>query len=108
MGQRSYFLGVFNMRMTGRSLLSPLVLTFALFACGPLTAGEVYVALGDSNVFGNDESVPSSTMPNYGDQGYVRPFADFLGTLNGGVRPQVVESGNLRRTLDELPHRRLA
>ena len=29
-------------------------------------------------------------MPNYGDQGYVRPFADFLGSLNGGVRPQVV------------------
>ena len=28
-------------------------------------------------------------MPNYGDQGFVRPFADFLGTLNGGVRPQV-------------------
>jgi lysophospholipase L1-like esterase len=29
-------------------------------------------------------------MANYGDQGFVRPFADFLGELNGGVRPQVV------------------
>jgi lysophospholipase L1-like esterase len=79
--------------MTNRSLSSPFVLAFAFLTCGSLRAGEVYLALGDSNVFGNDESVPASTMPNYGDQGYVRPFADFLGSLNGGVRPQVVNLG---------------
>lgn len=78
------------MLMIGRSLRSTLVLAFAFLACGSLRAGEVYLALGDSNAFGNDESVPASTLPNYGDQGYVRPFADFLGSLNGGVRPQVV------------------
>jgi lysophospholipase L1-like esterase len=79
--------------MITRSSFSPIVFSLALFACVQLPAGELYLALGDSNVFGNDESVPSSTMPNYGDQGYVRPFADFLGTLNGGVRPQVVNLG---------------
>ncbi len=81
------------MRMVARSSFSQIVLAFAFLACGSLRAGEVYLALGDSNVFGNDESTPSSTMPNYGDQGYVRPFADFLGTLNGAVRPQVVNLG---------------
>jgi lysophospholipase L1-like esterase len=81
------------MRMIARSSFSPIVLAFSFLACGSLGAGEVYLALGDSNVFGNDESVPASTMPNYGDQGYVRPFADFLGTLDGGVRPQVVNLG---------------
>jgi lysophospholipase L1-like esterase len=78
------------MQMLSRSSFSPIVFALAFLACGPLSAGEVYLALGDSNTFGNDESVPSSTVPNYGDQGYVRPFADFLGSLNGGVRPQVV------------------
>jgi lysophospholipase L1-like esterase len=81
------------MPMIRRSLFSPILFGLAFLACESLQAGEVYVALGDSNVFGNDESVPSSTMPNYGDQGYVRPFADFLGTLNGGGRPQVVNLG---------------
>ena len=73
-----------------RSLFSPFLFTLVILACGELRAGAVYVALGDSNTFGNDESVPSSTIPNYGDQGFVRPFADFLGGLNGGVRPEVV------------------
>jgi lysophospholipase L1-like esterase len=76
--------------MSCRSLCAPMLFAMAILACGELRAGAVYVALGDSNTFGNDESVPSSTMPNYGDQGFVRPFADFLGGLNGGVRPQVV------------------
>ena len=78
------------MRIPPRSLCAPIVFTFAFFACGPLRADMLYLALGDSTTFGNDESVPASTMPNFGDQGFVRPFADFLGSLNGGVRPQVV------------------
>ena len=73
-----------------RSLCAGIIFALAFLACGNLPAGELYLALGDSGAFGNDESTPSSTMPNYGDQGYVRPFADFLGSLNGGVRPQVV------------------
>ena len=28
-------------------------------------------------------------VPSYADQGFVRPFADFLGRFNGGVRPTV-------------------
>jgi lysophospholipase L1-like esterase len=78
------------MRMTTRSLCAPIVFISALLACGRLHADTVYLALGDSNTFGNDESIPSSTMPNSGDQGFVWPFANFLGSLNGGVRPQVV------------------
>jgi lysophospholipase L1-like esterase len=73
--------------MTLRSLCTPIL--FFLLSCGQIHAGMVYLALGDSSTFGNDESTPSSTQPNFGDQGFVKPFADFLGTLNGGVRPQV-------------------
>ena len=58
--------------------------------CGRLDAGMIYLALGDSNAFGDDESTPASIQPNNGDQGYVKPFADFLRAVNGGVRPQVV------------------
>jgi lysophospholipase L1-like esterase len=80
-----------------RALRPTVIAVLALAMLTPVTSwagvSQIYVALGDSNVFGNDESVPSSTMPNYGDQGYVRPFADFLGTLNGGIRPQVVNLG---------------
>lgn len=73
--------------MTPRSLCLPIL--FLLLACGHVHAGMVYLALGDSLTFGNDESRPASTLPNYGDQGFVKPFADFLGSLNGGIRPQV-------------------
>lgn len=72
------------------SLLAPMILGAPLIFAGPLRAGVVYLALGDSATFGNDPSTPSSTMPNYGDQGFVKPFADFLGTLHGGTRPEVV------------------
>ena len=77
------------MLMKPRSLRAAFVFALALLACGQLHAGVVYLALGDSTTFGNDESLPSSTMPNLGDQGFVRHFADFLGSVNGGVRPQV-------------------
>src|SRR4051794_11217262 len=85
--------------MTPRSLCTPIL--FLLLSCGQVHAGLVYLALGDSTTFGNDESMPSSTTPNYGDQGFVRPFADSLGSLNGGVRPQVTNlaiSGELSST----------
>jgi lysophospholipase L1-like esterase len=47
---------------------------------------ETYLALGDSIAFGETNVIPIS----FGDQGYVKPFADFLATRNGGVRPNVV------------------
>jgi lysophospholipase L1-like esterase len=83
--------------------LSAIVVLISLTTTGAAFAGsQTYIALGDSLTFGNDESTPSSTMPNFGDQGFVKPFADFLGTLNGGVRPQVVNlaiSGELSSSL---------
>jgi lysophospholipase L1-like esterase len=56
-------------------------------AC-PAVAGPVqtYLALGDSIAFGETNVIPVS----FGDQGYVKPFADFLATQNGGVRPDVI------------------
>ena len=72
-----------------RALCLAILLILGLGMSRECRAGVVYLALGDSTTFGNDESLPSSTMPNFGDQGFVRLFADFLGSLNGGVRPQV-------------------
>jgi lysophospholipase L1-like esterase len=77
------------MRISLRTVYAPIVFALAFSVCGQIHAGMVYLALGDSSTFGNDESRPASTQPNYGDQGFVKPFADFLGSLNGGVRPQV-------------------
>ena len=58
-----------------------------LIAC-PSIAGPVqtYLALGDSIAFGETDVIPVS----FGDQGYVKPFADFLATQNGGTRPDVI------------------
>lgn len=47
-----------------------------------------YVALGDSVTFGTDVSNPSSLVPSYGDQGFVKPLANYYGSLFGG-RPAV-------------------
>ena len=55
-------------------------------------AEVVYLALGDSvtsgisSAIGEDPNTPAS----YGDQGFVANFADRLTSLNGGVRPTVV------------------
>lgn len=49
---------------------------------------ETYLALGDSLAFGY--TIAADTQPSLGDQGYVRPFADWLGTQHGGVRPYVL------------------
>jgi lysophospholipase L1-like esterase len=54
----------------------------------PAVAGPIYtyIALGDSVAFGQTDHIPVS----YGDQGYVKPYADWLATQNGGVRPNVI------------------
>jgi lysophospholipase L1-like esterase len=66
------------------SMLAGLV--FAL--PGAATAGPIqdYLALGDSLAFGETNTIPTS----FGDQGYVKPYADFLAGRNGGVRPTVI------------------
>lgn len=53
-------------------------------------AEEIYLGLGDSVTFGIDPSTPSAQVPSFADQGFVRPFADFLASTNGGVRPRVL------------------
>ncbi len=74
-----------------------LCFTLALAACLGLPnrarAGVTYLALGDSSTFGIDPSTPSSLVPSFADQGFVRPFADGLAGVNGGVRPSVLNLG---------------
>ena len=47
---------------------------------------QTYLALGDSIAFGETNFFPRT----YGDQGYVRAYADWLATQNDGVRPEVI------------------
>lgn len=68
---------------------------FLLAVATPAPAGpppqpptETYLALGDSVAFGYTTAADSP--PSLGDQGYVRPFADWLATQHGGVRPYVL------------------
>ena len=79
---------------TARIALIPLILTFA-FAQAPAKsqAESVYLALGDSITFGLDTSDPTTMVPSNADQGFVKPFANFLAAQNGGVRPQVLNLG---------------
>jgi lysophospholipase L1-like esterase len=72
-----------------QSACATLAVVLACAASASSRAEVVYLALGDSLTFGQDPSTPSSTSPSYGDQGFVKPFADFLATVNGGVRPIV-------------------
>jgi lysophospholipase L1-like esterase len=78
------------MKMSTHSLCAPVILGFAFLSCSQLRAGVTYLALGDSVTFGIDPSTPASLIPSYADQGFVRPFADSLAPLNGGVRPDVL------------------
>lgn len=70
-----------------RPFLPPALALFALAAApGPADAQPVYIALGDSVAFGQTDTL----TPSNGDQGYVAPFADFLGnTVFNGTRPKV-------------------
>lgn len=57
------------------------------FSTLALAQTRTYVALGDSVGWGYQ---PSSTGRGNGDKGYVKPYADWLGTQQGGVRPNVI------------------
>ena len=65
--------------MTRRSFLAALLV--AGLAPAPYASAQAgrsvktYIALGDSVAFGQTDVLPVS----YGDQGYVKPFADWLG-----------------------------
>ena len=70
-----------------RATLSILAgLVFALPDAATAGAIQDYLALGDSLAFGETNTIPTS----FGDQGYVKPYADFLAGQNGGVRPTVI------------------
>jgi lysophospholipase L1-like esterase len=68
---------------------------FLLFATGPgdiHAASTTYLALGDSLAFGVGADDTSADVSN-GDRGYVGPYATFLASLQGGVRPNLIDLG---------------
>ena len=74
--------------MTTLRSLSPFALAVFLALAAPrqALAQPVYIALGDSVAFGQTNVL----TPGFGDQGYVAPFATFLGsTFYAGTRPVV-------------------
>ena len=82
-------------RFLGKRTLSAafLVVSIALLVPRPALAGDHnLLALGDSFAYGYTQSYPITPI-GYGDQGYVKPFADFLATQFGGVRPTVTNLG---------------
>jgi lysophospholipase L1-like esterase len=86
-----------------RCLAFAAVTALAVFVVpGPAFAGsQTYLALGDSATFGYDPSTPASLVPSYADQGFVSLFANSLASINGGVRPDVLNlaiSGELSTT----------
>ncbi len=54
---------------------------------GAVFAADINLALGDSITFGETDL---NYVPSFGDRGYAGRYADLLATLNGGVRPQVI------------------
>jgi lysophospholipase L1-like esterase len=74
-------------------------LRVAVIALATLTLADqsradmTYLALGDSVTFGIDPSTPAAQLPSFGNQGFVKPFADFLASSNGGIRPTVLNLG---------------
>src|SRR3954452_6826488 len=56
------------------------------------TAGNVqtYLAVGDSMAFGETDFTHN---PSNADRGYVKGYADYLATQDGGVRPNVIGLG---------------
>jgi lysophospholipase L1-like esterase len=65
------------------------IVAVLVFVAQTVSAAPVqsYLALGDSLAFG--QTTPP-LQPSFGDQGYVKPYADWLATRNGGVRPNVI------------------
>jgi lysophospholipase L1-like esterase len=70
--------------VVGRSVV--VLLTVLLPSVVIADPTQTYLALGDSIAFGETNIIPTS----FGDQGYVKLYADFLATQNAGVRPDVI------------------
>jgi lysophospholipase L1-like esterase len=66
--------------------IATVVLTMLLASLSRADSMETYLALGDSIAFGVTDVTPVS----FGDQGYVRLYADFLAIQGGGLRPHVI------------------
>jgi lysophospholipase L1-like esterase len=78
-------------RAVSRRSALPALILLGLASASPAVArggerGRTYLALGDSLAFGVSAIDPVS----YGDQGYVKPYADWLATQDDGVRPKVI------------------
>ena len=74
-----------------RTLVASLALLATMLLAQPAGAGNMtYLALGDSVAFGETNFTQD---PSNGDRGYVGPYANFLASQNGGVRPNVVNLG---------------
>lgn len=71
------------MRLT---TLGVLVLT-ATMNPAQSAAAATFIALGDSITFGETDL---EYVPSFGDRGYVGLYADYLASINGGVRPNVI------------------
>ncbi len=70
------------------------VATIALLLSVPqsaLAGDKTLLVLGDSYAYGFTTDQDAIAIgPTFGNQGYVKPFADYLGSVNGGVRPDLV------------------
>ncbi len=72
-----------------RLIIALAVCAATCFAPASSHADVVFLATGDSLVFGTDPSYAPAMTPSYGDQGWVKLVADGLASVNGGVRPTV-------------------
>src|SRR5262245_15696286 len=76
-----------------RALGLTLALSWAILGTGRMAAAgtiKTYLAIGDSMALGETDFTHN---PSNGDRGYVGGYADWLGTRNGGVRPNVINLG---------------
>jgi hypothetical protein len=64
------------------------IAAFCAAVAKPVGAAPIdYISLGDSYAWGFTSL--DAALPSNGDQGYVKPFADWLGTVLGSGRPNV-------------------
>lgn len=63
-------------------------LSIVLASSAAAASNSTYISLGDSIGYGVT-TFADAAIPSFGDKGYVKPYADFLKTQNGGVRPNV-------------------
>jgi lysophospholipase L1-like esterase len=90
-----------KMKSYSRRLFVTVLLALCWNGVTPATAAppvNTYLALGDSVAFGQTDVLPVSS----GDQGYVKPFADYLADQRDGKRPKVINLGVPGETSDSF------